>query len=92
MRIKEIKICVRIIMTNSAIEFLRLPLKFYVLRISLAFKTFKGEYGTMCQYSNKYCCAKIHRGEVLMYSTNLPEKIQMCDDDNFIEVVLQYNF
>ena len=28
MRIKEIKICVRIIMTNSAIEFLRLSLKF----------------------------------------------------------------
>ena len=36
------------ILTNFEIEFLRLSLKFYVLRIVSACKTFKGEYGTMC--------------------------------------------
>jgi len=34
-------------LTNFAIEFLRLSLKFSVLKIVAAFKTFQGEYGTL---------------------------------------------
>ena len=70
MRIKEIKICMRIIMTNSAIEFLRLSLKFSVYEISLAFKTFQGKYGTLGVRSHIILYAAIHRG-----SSILPKKI-----------------